>query len=247
MTTTAFCFTSARRCPYARELNPLFSNSSARSVRILKITLLTNQFAFYDLPTFPDNYRGWGVPMISAAALPSRVNPCSSEVSFSPPATRVISESYKRARKSLKTSTFKSLHSQSLAHSLSLFFCKSFICNHVSKTTGGVYPKTVRFWDSGAGCTCSPQEESRPARLPHPSLEFVRRGDLQTPRRERNRRFSAACEGKESYDEFGENNIGRHPARTGRRPNHREISAGRTYSQAKPNIPARNYFRIERN
>ncbi len=60
----------------------------------------------------------------------------------------LFSNSYKRVRISLKTSTFKSLCFQAVAHSLSLFCCKSFIYNHVSKTTGGGYtPKSVRFWD----------------------------------------------------------------------------------------------------
>ena len=70
---------------------------------------------------------------------------CLIPASFPLPQPPVFSTPYKRVRISLKTSTFKSLYFQAVAHSLSLFSCKSFIYNHVSKTTGGYTPKLSDF------------------------------------------------------------------------------------------------------
>ncbi len=83
--------------------------------------------------TFSDNYRGWGCPPISLNA-PHRIARASAR---KPSPSPLFSIHCKIVRISLKTSTFKSLYFQAVAHSLSLFSCKSFICNHVSKTTGG--------------------------------------------------------------------------------------------------------------
>ncbi len=87
MSTAGFSFTSANRTPHARELNPLFSNSSARFARVLKITLLPNPFIFYRLRTFSDNYRGWGcLPLLSTtiATIPHRFARSTLSTSHSP-------------------------------------------------------------------------------------------------------------------------------------------------------------------
>ncbi len=114
----------------------------------------------------------------------------------------VFSVSYKRVRNSLKISTFKSLYFQAVAHSLSLFSCKSFICNHVSKTTGGYTPKLS---DSGIfapmharhslatprSCRAAPREGgplsffSLPPCLPASFPPSTRNPFLQSPRRVR--------------------------------------------------------------
>ncbi len=119
------------------ELSPIFSISCAHLRAFSGLTFPLNPFVFHRLRTSRDNYRGWGCLALSATALPIRVNPCSSVVSFSPPATRLFSILYKRVRKSLKTSTFKSLYFHTHAHS----FAGSPVFSTTSqKHTGGYTP-----------------------------------------------------------------------------------------------------------
>ncbi len=61
--------------------------------------------------------------------------------SFLLPQPPMFSATYKRVRILLKTNTFKSLYSQSVAHSLSLFSCKSFICVTYAKQPRGIPQK----------------------------------------------------------------------------------------------------------
>ncbi len=80
---------------------------------------------------------------------------CLDSARFPLPQAPVFSAIYKRVRnsgcglylepaKSLKTSTFKSLYFQAVAHSLSLFSCKSCICNSYAKQPPGYTPISSR-------------------------------------------------------------------------------------------------------
>ena len=86
-------------------------------------------------------------------------------VSFPLPHPPVFSISYKIVRISLKINTFKSLIVQSLAHSLSLFSCKSFVCITYANQRGGYTepgtpfppPPTNAWRESGSLCLEPPR------------------------------------------------------------------------------------------
>jgi hypothetical protein len=80
--------------------------------------------------------------VLNAPPSPIRVNPCPSVVSFSPPATRLFSISYKRVRNILKTKTFKSLYLHTHAHS---FFGSPAFSTTSQEHTGGYAPGLSDF------------------------------------------------------------------------------------------------------
>ncbi len=129
----------------ARRLESLFSISSALFCAFAHFTFIRKPFRFYGLRTFSDNYRGWGYVSYVSLRHARLLETCTHPHKTVYPKL-LFSISYERTRMLLKTSIFKSLHFQAVAHSLSLFSCKSFACLTYAKQRGGI-PRKVS--DSG--------------------------------------------------------------------------------------------------